>query len=141
MSLNPRAIATLGVGFGAVSVAYLGLWPVSTPVEPPIDAPYRPRAAAPFIVDYTPELPDVLVRLEAIEARDTARIHIGTGALDALAGLVVTESSDGAAFTLDVVATTTIEIAEPADGGALALRVDWSDDDREFEEVMAALLT
>jgi len=34
MSLSPRAIATLGVGFGAVSVAYLGLWPVGD-VEPP----------------------------------------------------------------------------------------------------------
>ena len=36
MSLNPRAIATLGVGFGATAVAYLGLWPVGTPVEPPV---------------------------------------------------------------------------------------------------------
>lgn len=36
MSLNPRAIATLGVGFGAASIAYLGLWPTGTPpVEPP----------------------------------------------------------------------------------------------------------
>ncbi|HOW94940.1 MAG TPA: hypothetical protein PLF91_10670 [Mycolicibacterium fallax] len=35
MSLNPRAIATLGVGFGATAIAYLGLWPVGTPAEPP----------------------------------------------------------------------------------------------------------
>lgn len=35
--LNLGAIATLGVGFGAVSVAYLGLWPIGTPpVEPPV---------------------------------------------------------------------------------------------------------
>jgi hypothetical protein len=36
VSLNPRAIATLGVGFGAISIAYLGLWPTGiTPPEPP----------------------------------------------------------------------------------------------------------
>jgi hypothetical protein len=37
MSLNVRAIATLGIGFGAVSVAYLGLWPVADGViEQPV---------------------------------------------------------------------------------------------------------
>lgn len=35
MSLNPRAIASLGVGFGALSVAYIGLWPVGEPTRPP----------------------------------------------------------------------------------------------------------
>lgn len=34
-NLNPRAIATLGVGFGPTLVAYLGLWPVD--VAPPVD--------------------------------------------------------------------------------------------------------
>lgn len=29
MSLNPRAIATLGIGFGAELTAYLGLWPLA----------------------------------------------------------------------------------------------------------------
>lgn len=35
--LSPRAIATLGVGFGPTLVAYLGLWPVTTtgPILPP----------------------------------------------------------------------------------------------------------
>lgn len=32
--LSPRAIATLGIGFGALSVAHIGLWPVDvTPVK------------------------------------------------------------------------------------------------------------
>lgn len=44
MSLNPRAIATLGVGFGAISIAYLGLWPVS--ITPPIQPPYQPSGSS-----------------------------------------------------------------------------------------------
>ena len=44
MSLNPRAIATLGVGFGAISIAYLGLWPTGiTPPEPPVVGPTSGR--------------------------------------------------------------------------------------------------
>jgi len=40
VSLNPRAIASLGVGFGAISIAYLGLWPTGiTPPEPPTFGP------------------------------------------------------------------------------------------------------
>lgn len=35
MSLNARAIATLGIGFGPTLVAYLGLWPVGADVTPP----------------------------------------------------------------------------------------------------------
>jgi hypothetical protein len=53
VSLSPRAIATLGVGFGALSVAYVGLWPVSTPVDPPI--PPTPPAMSAY-VDASPAL-------------------------------------------------------------------------------------
>lgn len=49
MSLNVRAIATLGIGFGAVSVAYLGLWPVTSP--PPI----TPDFGGTGQVVYTPD--------------------------------------------------------------------------------------
>lgn len=38
MSLSVRAIATLGLGFGARSMAYLGLWP-SEITEPTPDLP------------------------------------------------------------------------------------------------------
>jgi hypothetical protein len=34
MSLNPRAIATQGLGFSTRHVAVQGLWPVSTPDVP-----------------------------------------------------------------------------------------------------------
>jgi hypothetical protein len=50
VSLNPRAIATLGVGFGATAVAYLGLWPVGTPpVEPPVPPAVFGGFAAPSL--------------------------------------------------------------------------------------------
>jgi hypothetical protein len=35
VSLDPRWIATLGVGYGARAIAYLGLWPSTTPPQPP----------------------------------------------------------------------------------------------------------
>lgn len=31
--LNPRAIATLGIGFSALQIAYLGLWPDAIPPD------------------------------------------------------------------------------------------------------------
>lgn len=57
MSLNPRAIATLGVGFGAVSIAYLGLWPIGTP---PIEPPVPPAVILGGVVPYLPI--DLLLR-------------------------------------------------------------------------------
>lgn len=43
MSLNPRAIATLGIGYGALPMAMLGLWPAggaqpAVPLAPTIHA-------------------------------------------------------------------------------------------------------
>lgn len=35
MSINPRSIATLGVGFGALNMAFLGLWPDGGAGAPP----------------------------------------------------------------------------------------------------------
>lgn len=35
MSLDPRSIATLGVGYGARALAYLGLWPTTVPAPTP----------------------------------------------------------------------------------------------------------
>ena len=64
MSLNPRAIATLGVGFGAVSIAYLGLWPPGTPpVEPPLPVPVMASAdlpERPFIIRDDRDLLDIM---------------------------------------------------------------------------------
>ena len=64
MSLNPRAIATLGVGFGAVSIAYLGLWPTGTPpVEPPLPVPVMAIAdlpERPFIILDDRDLLDIM---------------------------------------------------------------------------------
>lgn len=57
MTLNPRAIATLGVGFGAVSIAYLGLWPVGTP---PVEPPPPPAMILGGVVPYLPL--DLLLR-------------------------------------------------------------------------------
>jgi hypothetical protein len=37
VSLDPRAIATLGVGYGARLVAYLGLWPTGAEPPGPVD--------------------------------------------------------------------------------------------------------
>ena len=49
-NLNPRAIATLGVGFGPTLVAYLGLWPVGEPVIPPPDfIPSGPSMTVPLL--------------------------------------------------------------------------------------------
>jgi hypothetical protein len=141
VSLNPRAIATLGVGFGAVSIAYLGLWPIGTPVEPPTEEAYRPRPGAPFVVAYQPELPEVLLRLEVIEARDTARILIGAGPLDAVAGLLVTERPDGAGVALEVEASMVMALAETPDGAVLAAAVDWSDDDEDVLEMLMTIAT
>ena len=139
MSLNPRAIATLGVGFGAVSVAYLGLWPVTSPVEPPAEEAYRPRAAAPFVVVYEPELPEVLLRLETVEPRDTARFRLATGPIEALGGVLVTEPADGAGFWIEVEASVSLALVERADGAAAAIAVDWSDDDDEVLDLLAQL--
>lgn len=35
MSLDPRSIATLGIGYGARAVACLGLWTSEAPPQPP----------------------------------------------------------------------------------------------------------
>jgi hypothetical protein len=52
VSLSPRAIATLGVGFGATAVAYLGLWPIGAPVDPPVP-PVPPAFSGGFALPST----------------------------------------------------------------------------------------
>lgn len=142
MSLNPRAIATLGVGFGAVSVAYLGLWPVSTPVEPPTEAPARrPGGAAQFYVDYKPELPDILARLRAVETPDQARIVLAVSDDRRQITITVLERADELAAQAVVEVQSRLLAMEPSDALHAAAVADWSDDDREFEEIMAALLS
>lgn len=67
MSLSPRAIATLGVGFGAVSVAYLGLWPLSiTPPQPPDFGPVLVSGSHIHIPTYRDEFRDDKDLLETI---------------------------------------------------------------------------
>jgi hypothetical protein len=47
MTLNQRAVFTLGVGYGAASMARLGLWPGGqSPAEPPPPA-VRPASGSP----------------------------------------------------------------------------------------------
>jgi len=36
MSINARAIATLGIGFGALAIASIGLNPGDIPIPPPL---------------------------------------------------------------------------------------------------------
>jgi hypothetical protein len=141
VSLNPRAIATLGVGFGATAIAYLGLWPIGAPVEPPAESARRPSGPAPFIVDYQPELPDVLLRLEAVEGADRAQIRLAVGPADAVAGLAFVEPSDSAGLEVEIEAATTLVMTEPPDALALAAAVDWSDDDEDVIELLMAITT
>lgn len=56
MSLNPRSIATLGIGFGPRHTATLGLWPTTVPPIPapePDGAGGRRRRTAIWPVKYT----------------------------------------------------------------------------------------
>lgn len=46
-SLDPRAIATLGIGYGARGMATLGIWPLGTPAPQPPEH-YPPAAPGPF---------------------------------------------------------------------------------------------
>jgi hypothetical protein len=141
VSLSPRAIATLGVGFGAVSVAYLGLWPVSTSVEPTPEPSYRPRGAAPFVLDYTPELRDILVRLAAVESPDRARVTFSVSDDRRQITITVRERPDAAAMLAATDAQGRLLAMEPSDVLLASAVTDWSDDDRDFEEIMAALLS
>jgi len=141
VSLNPRAIATLGVGFGAVSVAYLGLWPVSTQVEPPATPARRPGGAGQFTVDYTPELPDILARLVAVEAPDRARIVLAVSDDRRQITITVLERPDELAVEAVAEVQGRLLAMEPSDALHAAAETDWSDDDREFFEIAAVSLS
>jgi hypothetical protein len=141
VSLSPRRIATLGVGFGALSVAYLGLWPVA--VEPPTDLPMPPSRTTrgSFALAYEPAIRDVRLHVFARELPDDARLRLVVDQIAPLA-LVAREPSDAmrVAFNVPRVRASLL-LKESSDTATLSATADWSDDDAEIEAILPLLLS
>lgn len=62
--INPRAIATLGIGYGPLAVATLGFLPLLS-----AEIPYQPSSGPAYRIE---QQHAALVRLAAVEAADVA---------------------------------------------------------------------
>ena len=101
----------------------------------------RPGGAGQFTVDYTPELPDILARLVAVEAPDRARIVLAVSDDRRQITITVLERPDELAVEAVAEVQGRLLAMEPSDALHAAAETDWSDDDREFFEIAAVSLS
>jgi hypothetical protein len=119
MSLNPRAIATLGIGYGPRPMAMLGLWPVDGVIVQPPKPDFIPGGAL---------LPGKRSRLRHAARADTAlrlRCAISASARLALPAAVAVDAAAGLKSTA---ALRLSAMAEMAAGTGIAAGAEVRDE-------------